>query len=63
MHQHQLNNVVFGMEPTGNYHNPLANWLIENGYEVVLVGGKAVKDNRQLLDGRWDKTILKTAPT
>jgi transposase len=59
MHQHQLNNIVFGVEPTGNYHKPLANWLIENGYEVVLVGGKAVKDNRQLLDGRWDKNDSK----
>jgi len=57
--QHQLEQVIFGMEPTGNYHKPLANWLIENGYEVVLVGGKAVKDNRQLLDGRWDKNDSK----
>jgi transposase len=59
MSQHQLEQVIFGMEPTGNYHKPLANWLIESGYEVVLVGGKAVKDNRQLLDGRWDKNDSK----
>ena len=59
MPQHQLEQVIFGMEPTGNYHKPLANWLIESGYEVVLVGGKAVKDNRQLLDGRWDKNDSK----
>ncbi|MBU1055808.1 MAG: IS110 family transposase [Proteobacteria bacterium] len=57
--QHQLELVIFGMEPTGNYHKPLANWLIKSGYEVVLVGGKAVKDNRQLLDGRWDKNDSK----
>jgi transposase len=57
--QHQLEQVIFGMEPTGNYHKPLAHWLITQGYEVVLVGGKAVKDNRQLLDGRWDKNDTK----
>jgi transposase len=57
--QYQLQQVVFGLEPTGNYHKPLANWLIQNGYDVVLVGGKAVKDNRQLIDGRWDKNDTK----
>lgn len=57
--QHQLEQVIFGMEPTGNYHKPLARWLITQGFEVVLVGGKAVKDNRELLDGRWDKNDTK----
>jgi transposase len=59
MMQYQTSEVIFGMEPTGNYHKPLSYWLITNGYEVVLVGGKAVKDNRQLLDGRWDKNDTK----
>jgi transposase len=57
--QHQLKQVVFGLEPTGNYHKPLARWLLAQGYETVLVAGKAVKDNRQLLDGRWDKNDSK----
>ena len=57
--QHQLEKVVFGMEPTGNYHKPLANWLLTNGYEIVYVVGTAVKDNRKLLDGRWDKNDTK----
>jgi hypothetical protein len=26
---------------------------------VVLVGGKALKDNRELIDGRWDKNDTK----
>ena len=26
---------------------------------LVLVAGKAVKDNRELLDGRWDKNDIK----
>jgi len=59
MAQHQLQEVVFGVEPTGNYHKPLAHWLTQQGYLVVLVAGKAVKDNRELLDGRWDKNDTK----
>jgi transposase len=55
MKQHQLSKVAFGLEPTGNYHKPLAHWLIAKGQMVVLVSGKAVSDNRQLIDGRWDK--------
>jgi transposase len=50
-----------GLEPTGNYHKPLGNHLIESGCHVVLVTGKAVKDNRRLLDGRWDKNDTKDA--
>ncbi|MBR9984424.1 MAG: IS110 family transposase [Desulfosarcina sp.] len=57
--QHNLESTVFGLEPTSNYHKPLAHWLTENGYLVVLVAGKAVKDNRELLDGRWDKNDTK----
>ena len=57
--QHQLELVVFGLEPTNNYHKPLAYWLTQQGYMVVLVAGKAVKDNRELLDGRWDKNDAK----
>jgi transposase len=59
MKQHQLSEVAFGLEPTGNYHKPLAHWLIANGHTVVLVSGKAVSDNRQLIDGRWDKNDSK----
>jgi transposase len=59
MAQHNLESVVFGLEPTSNYHKPLAHWLTEKGYLVVLVAGKAVKDNRELLDGRWDKNDTK----
>lgn len=57
--QHKLEHVVFGLEPTGNFHKPLGHWLIQNGQDVVMVAGKAVKDNRQLLDGRWDKNDTK----
>ena len=53
--QHGLKKVVFGLEPTANYHKPLGEHLIKCGYQVVLVSGVAVKRNRELLDGRWDK--------
>jgi transposase len=56
-----LSKVVFGMEPTGNYHKPLGTYLIRSGHQVVLVTGKAVKYNRELLDGRWDKHDTKDA--
>lgn len=50
-----LPKVVFGLEPTANYHKPLGEYLIRCGLDVVLVSGVAVKRNRELLDGRWDK--------
>ena len=53
--QHSLCKVVFGLEPTANYHKPLAEYLIKCGHNVVLVSGVAVTRNRELLDGRWDK--------
>ena len=59
--KHFLEEVVFGLEPTGNYHKPLGEYLIKCGREVVLVGGVAVKHNRQMLDGRWDKNDTKDA--
>ena len=53
--QHDLTKVIFGLEPTANYHKPLGEHLIKCGHLVVLVSATAVKNNRQLLDGRWDK--------
>lgn len=56
---HCLKKVVFGMEPTANYHKPLGEFLIRCHHNVVLVSGNAVAKNRELLDGRWDKYDLK----
>jgi transposase len=53
--QHGLQKTIFGLEPTATYHKPLGEFLIKGSYEVVLVSGVAVKRNRELLDGRWDK--------
>jgi transposase len=56
-----LPKMVFGLEPTANYHKPLGEHLIKCGRMVVLVSGVAVKRNRELLDGRWDKHDTKDA--
>jgi transposase len=53
--QHGLREAVFGMEPTANYHKPLGEFLINQDRQVVLVSPEAVKQNRSLLDGRWNK--------
>ena len=54
-----LDKVVFGVEPTADYHKPLAEYLINNGLSVVLVSNEAAKENRKTLDGRWDKNDTK----
>jgi len=59
--QNGLSKIVYGLEPTGNYHKPLARHLIRCDCDVVLVTGQAVKNNRHLLDGRWDKNDIKDA--
>jgi transposase len=59
--QNALSKIVYGLEPTGNYHKPLGTFLVGCGCHVVLVTGKAVKHNRELIDGRWDKHDTKDA--
>ena len=57
--KHALDKVVFGLEPTANYHKPLGEYLVNCGLRVVLVSGKVVKNNREMLDNRWDKNDAK----
>lgn len=52
---------VFGLEPTSVYHKPLAEFLIQRDRLVVYVTNEAIKKNRALLDGRWDKHDTKDA--
>jgi len=59
--QNGLSKIVYGVEPTGNYHKPLARHLIRCDCNVVLVTGMAVKNNRVLINGRWDKNDTKDA--
>jgi len=54
-----LTKAVFALEPTGNYHKPLAHWLLEQGHLLVQVSNHAIAENRQTLDGRWDKNDTK----
>jgi hypothetical protein len=56
---HGPKRVVYGLEPTGNYHKPLSNWLLERDQMLVLVSSKTIADNRQTLDGRWNKNDTK----
>lgn len=58
---HGLSKVVFGLEPTANYHKPLGEHLIKCGCMLVLVAGEVIKKNRILLDGRWDSHDTKDA--
>jgi transposase len=57
--QHGLAKAVYVVEPTGNYHKPLAHWLQSRDQMVVLVSNKAIAENRETLDGRWDKNDTK----
>ena len=59
MRQNGLSQAVYAVEPTGNYHKPLAHWLQSRGQMLVLVSNKAIAENRQTLDGRWDKNDTK----
>jgi transposase len=59
--QNGLSKIVYGIEPTGNYHKPLARHLVRCACNLVMVTGQAVKNNRLLLDGRWDKNDTKDA--
>jgi hypothetical protein len=38
-------------------YKTLGAYLINGGHQVVLDTGQAVKNNRSLLDGRWDKRM------
>jgi transposase len=57
--QHGLKKVIYGMEPTANYHKALGEYLINLGRTVVLVSGVTVAKNRESMDGRWDKHDVK----
>jgi len=59
--QNGLEETIFAVEPTGNYHKPLGSHLVRCNKNIVLVSGVMVKHNRELLDGRWDKNDTKCA--
>ena len=59
--QNALEETLFGLEPTGNYHKPLGSHFIICNKKIVLVSGVMVKQNRELWVGRWDKNDDKCA--
>jgi hypothetical protein len=54
--KYNCNEVVIGVEPTGNYHKVLCEYLNRKGYVVVYVSSVAAKNNRATMhSGRWGK--------
>ena len=53
--KNKLSSVIFGLEPTANYHKPLGQYLINHAQELVRVSGTTTGTNGELLDGRRDK--------
>lgn len=56
-------NVVIGMEPTGHYWKPLANFLLKKGVVVVLVNPYHTKKAKELDDNSQTKSDIKDALT
>ena len=62
--EHNKNQIVLGLEPTGHYWFCLATWMISNGISVVQVNSYAVKqtkeieDNSQLKDDTKDPKLI-----
>lgn len=53
--------VMIGMEPTGQYWENLANYLLKKGYKVVVVNPMHVNRSKELEDNNQTKTDSKDA--
>jgi transposase len=53
--------IVVALEPTGTYHQALAQFLDAQGADVVLVDNHIAALHRRLLDRTWDKNDPKDA--
>lgn len=47
--------VMIGIEPTADYHRPIAHFLLQRGFDVRLVSSLAVARTREALQNSWDK--------
>ena len=56
-------NVVIGMEPTGHYWKPLANYLFKQGMIVIVVNPYHTKKSKELDDNSQTKSDIKDALT
>lgn len=65
VHRHQratgVTEIVVALEPTGTYHQALAQFLDAHGVDVVLVDNHVAALHRRLLDRTWDKSDPKDA--
>jgi transposase len=59
----RLDDVIVGMEPTGHYWKPLANYLIMRGITVVMVNPYHTKRAKELDDNSQTKSDKKDALT
>lgn len=59
----RLNNVIVGMEPTGHYWKPLANYLLMHEVNVVMVNPYHTKRAKELDDNSQTKSDKKDALT
>ena len=50
-----------GLEPTGDYHRPLAHRLLSAGFEVVSINSVALSRYREAIFNSWDKNDPKDA--
>jgi transposase len=58
---HGKSEILFGIEPTGHYWFPLAEFLRKNGIKVVLVNPHHVNKSKELEDNSQTKNDLKDA--
>lgn len=58
---HGKSNILFGIEPTGHYWFPLAEFLRKEGIKVILVNPHHVSKTKELEDNSQTKNDLKDA--
>lgn len=59
----KFDTVIVGMEPTGHYWKPFANYLIKQGIEVVMINPYHTKRAKELDDNSPTKNDKKDALT
>lgn len=57
----QYGRCQIALEPTGDYHRPLANFLVRQGHDVHFVSSIATCRTREALFNSWDKNDPKDA--
>ena len=61
--RYPIDSIIIGMEPTGHYWKPLANYLINKGYRVVCVNPYHTKKSKELDDNSPTASDKKDAIT